>query len=171
MEEVAAAFSDIHLLANFSQAFKFSFVGLTQYKPLHPISPESNMDDSSLSMDDLPGQYEYDNFAQVLEWVGRLPFNEFSLAQHRGHLKLREYYLRIGNPVGVRSIEKIIKSDVGIRRLAEDIPGFREKFRGKKAQFHDGKFVGWRRGAETHDPAFAGIVSFTIKGARNEDSD
>ena len=122
-------------------------------------------------MNELPGQYEYENFDQVLEWVDRLPFNQFSIAQHRGFLRLREHYLRIGHSVGVRSAEKMIKSAVGIRRLAEDIPGFRERFKGEKAKFHDGKFMGWRTGNETYDPAFAGMVYCTIKGCQNEDSD
>ena len=40
-------------------------------------------------------------------------------------------------------MEKMIKNDVVIRRLEEDIPGFREDFKGEKVKFHDGKFVGW----------------------------
>jgi hypothetical protein len=142
-----------------------------QSKLRHPISPEIDIDSSSVSMDELPGQYEYDNFDQVLEWVDRLPFNEFSLTQHKGFLRLREHYLRIGHSVGVRSAERLIKGSVGIRRLAEDIPGFREKFKGKKAKFHDGKFMGWSTGNETHDPAFPGMVSYLIKGCQNEASD
>ena len=142
-----------------------------QSKPPPPISPETDIDFSSVSMNDLPGQYEYDNFDQVLEWADRVPFNEFSRTQHRGHLKLREHYLRIGHPVGVRSVEKLIKSDVGIRRLAEDIPGFREKFKGKTAKFHDGKFMGWRSHDDTDDLAFPGMVCFSIRGCQNEASD
>jgi hypothetical protein len=137
----------------------------------YTISPESNIDFSSVSMNDLPGQYEYENFDQVLEWVDRVPFNEFSRTQHRGHLKLREHYLRIGHPVGVRSVEKLIKSDIGIRRLVQDIPGFLEKFKGKTAKFHDGKFIGWLVPDEPDDPAFTGVLCFTIKGCQNEDSD
>ena len=93
-------------------------------------------------MNNLAGQYEYENFAEVLQWVNPVRFNEFSLAQHRGHIKLREYYLRVGHPGVVLSLEKLIKNEVGIRRLAEDIPGFRDDFKGKRAKFHDGKFVG-----------------------------
>jgi hypothetical protein len=95
-------------------------------------------------------------------------FNEVSRTQHRGHLKLREHYLRIGHPVGVRSVEKLIKSDVGIRRLADDIPGFREKHKGKTAKFHDGKFIGWR---SHDDTAFPGMVYISIRGCQNEASD
>ncbi len=142
-----------------------------QSKLRHFISPEIDTDSSAVSMNNLPGQYEYENFADVLKWVDLVQFNEFSLAQHRGHIKLHEYYLRIGHSVGVRSMEKMIKNEVGIRRLAEDIPGFREDYKGKRAKFHDGKFVGWWRGDEKYDPAFAGMVCYTIRGSQDQDSD
>ena len=137
----------------------------------HLNSPEIDTDSSAVPMNNLPGQYEYENFDEVLKWVDPVRFNEFSLAQHRGHIKLREYYLRTGHSQGVRSMEKMIKSEVGIRRLAEDIPGFRDDFKGLRAKFHNGKFLGWWRGDEKYDPAFAGTVCYTIRGSQDKDSD
>ena len=142
-----------------------------QSKPRHPISPETDSNDSAVPMNSLPGQYEYENFAEVLKWADPVRFDEISLARHRRYLRLREHYLRINYPIGVRSMEKMIKNEVGIRRLEEDIPGFREDFKGKKVKFHDGKFVGWWRGDETYDPAFAGMMCYTIGGCQNEDID
>ena len=143
-----------------------------QLKLRDPISPETDTDDSSaVAMNSLPGQYEYENFSEVLKWVDPVRFDEYSLARYRGCLKLREHYLRIDHPIGVRSMEKMIKNEVGIRRLGEDIPGFHEDFKGKKAKFHDGKFLGWWRGDETYDPAFAGMICYMIGGCQNEDSD
>ena len=79
-----------------------------QSKFRHPTSPETDTDDSSaVPMNSLPGQYEYEDFTEVLKWVDPVRFNEFSLAQHSGHMRLREYYLRIGHSVGVHSVENI----------------------------------------------------------------
>src|SRR5947207_15399752 len=113
-----------------------------QPKLRHIMSPENDTDSSTLPTSNLPGQYEYENFTHVLTWADPVRFDEFSLDRHRGYIKLREYYLRIGHSVGVRSMEKMIKNEVGIRRLVEDIPGFCEDFKGKKAKFHDGRFMG-----------------------------
>jgi hypothetical protein len=139
----------------------------------HPISLGINTDtdSSAVPMNNLPGQYEYENFAEVLKWVDPVQFDEFSLGQYRGYMRLRSYYLNIGHSVGVRAMEKFIKNEVGIRRLAEDIPGFREDFKGKRAKFHDGRFMGWWTSDETHNPAFAGMVCYTIGGSQNQDSD
>jgi hypothetical protein len=40
---------------------------MKQSAPPSPISPETDIDFSSVSRKDLPGQYKYNNFDEVLE--------------------------------------------------------------------------------------------------------
>lgn len=77
------------------------------------------------------------------------------------HLKLREYYELKGISAGVKSVENLIKNDVGIHRFDEETENFRQKFSGKGANFWEGKFIGWE-GEVEYNPMLKGVVCYEI---------
>jgi hypothetical protein len=108
------------------------------------------------------GQYEYESFDEVIEWIQPPGFEEGSLEDVKRFIKLRPYYQRKGNSKGVRSVENLVKNCVGIRRMAEDVPNFRKKYFGQAAKFQGGRFLGWDQPSDGCDWSMPGIVYYEI---------
>ena len=109
----------------------------------------------------LVGQYEYVDLDDVLRWVTSERFDKSSLMRIEQLKGLREYYVETKNELGVYSVEGYIKSNVGIRRLAEDIPNYWETFKGQQAKFQQGKFLGWAN-SSNYDPSLQGVFYYTV---------
>jgi len=108
--------------------------------------------------DQLPAQYSYDSFDQVLKWITHFSdiFGHHTAHIFDGHLALRYYYLSEGDVGGVKSAENLIKNHVGIFRFEEETENFRERFAGKSARFLQGKFISWQ-GEVPYDPSLRGV--------------
>ena len=62
-----------------------------------------------------------------------------------------------------RSDENLLKNDVRIQRLEEDIPNLREVYLDRTATFHQGKFLGWQEDVE-YDPVITRCLKFAHAG-------
>jgi hypothetical protein len=113
--------------------------------------------------DSLPAQYSYDSFDQVVEWIAHFSkiSGPYTLPLFAGHLKLRDYYISKGEAMKAKSVENLIKNDVGICRFDEETENFHQKFAGKSARFCEGKFIGWE-GEVPYDPSLKGVVCYEI---------
>jgi hypothetical protein len=111
------------------------------------------------------GQYEYADFADVLNWVRHFTNvygPQLAVAFDR-YIRLREYYLgEKKNLEAARTMECLIKNDVGVRRLREDCPHFFTQVNsGRQVEFYEGKFLGW--GDElVYDPYLKAVCAYEI---------
>ena len=108
------------------------------------------------------GQYEYESFDEVLEWIQLSRFDKESLEEVKRFIDGRTYFQQKGNSQRVRSVENLVKNSVGIRRMAEDIPDFRTKYFGQVAKFQGGRFLGWHQPSDECDWSLPGIVHYEI---------
>ena len=134
----------------------------TNFQTIAPSSP-SNLTQDNMAIKAtylMPAQYSYNNFNEVLVWVAHFS-NIYGSHMFDQHLKLREYYESKGNSAGVRSIENLIKNDLGIHRFDEETENFHQKFAGKGANFWEGKFIGWE-GEVEYNPKLKGVVCYEI---------
>lgn len=137
----------------------------TNFQTMAPSSPRELTRDNMVIKTTylMPAQYSYNDFGEVLAWVAHFSniCGSHTARMFDQHLKLREYYELKGISAGVKSVENLIKNDVGIHRFDEETENFRQKFSGKGANFWEGKFIGWE-GEVEYNPKLKGVVCYEI---------
>src|SRR6266496_366217 len=83
----------------------------------------------------------------------------------RGFTRILYQVINKGMDDRTRSDENLLKNDVRIQRLEEDIPNLREVYLDRTATFHQGKFLGWQEDVE-YDPSLRGVCCFEICSCR-----
>ena len=111
------------------------------------------------------GQYEYADFADVLNWIRHFidVYGPRLAVAFDQYIRLREYYLEERKDLeAARTMECLIKNDVGVRRLREDCPDFFTQVNaGRQVEFYEGKFLGW--GDElVYDPDLKAVCAYEI---------
>jgi hypothetical protein len=127
------------------------------------VSNAESTSPPSIAANQLPAQYSYDNFDQVLVWITHFSsdFVKCTAAYFWRHLRVRDCYLSRGDTGGVESVENLIKNYVGYLRFEEETENFRQKFAGKCAVFWQGKFLGWLEDVP-YNPSLRGVVLYEI---------
>lgn len=94
------------------------------------------------------GNYEYEDFEEVVKYITEEYFDEESLRWTRGDVEVYRKAMADGDLRYAECLGNAIKNCVAVHRLTADIPDFVQRYKGKTAFIWRGRFIGWKGEAE-----------------------